>query len=588
MCGVVAMFGSADRAALVAITDRLRHRGPDDFAVHVEGSGGLGHTRLSLLDFAGGAQPLRSPRSGRLIAYNGELYNHEELRDELRRAGAEFASRCDTEVVLAAYDHWGPACVERFDGMFAFAVLEPDRLVVARDRFGIKPLFAYTALDGRFVVFASEARALFALDAVSTTLDRAALLETVVLGHPLEDRTLFRDIKRCPPGHVIEVRRDPESGRISTVLLHALPDPAADGPCAGEDIDVSPVVDRCVELLDVSVRQQCVADHPVGVLLSGGLDSSILAALAARHSRRLVTATIGTEEDEETAAAAAVARALGSAHRTMLLGLGDCLTGLPTLVASLAAPTGYSLLESVCPAIRREVKAVLCGDGADELFAGYLVHVAPDRWRGFAQGRLDHVAASGALPAAERGPLDRFLAGLEAATVEERRARVYEAYLRNQLSVGHLERWDHLSMAAGLEIRVPYLCNGLSRLRRELGWPALLDGAEQKRLLREVARRVLPPEVARLVLGRRKRPFWEASRGVMPAYHAFAERLVPAELRRAHPFARYFHGVEAQLHFDLFVLLFVGHRGQVPAGFELQSLYEERSGLREMLAAASA
>jgi asparagine synthase (glutamine-hydrolysing) len=582
------MFGDVDRESLVRVTERLRHRGPDGIGVTLDDHGGLGHTRLSLIDFEGGAQPVRSPRSGRLLAYNGELYNHDALRRELIDRGCALTTRCDTEVVLAAFDVWGERCVERFDGMYAFAILERDRLVVARDRFGIKPVFWTVSPDRRRALFASEVGALLADPGVSCALDRTAVLEAQVLGYPLDHKTLFRAIERVPPGAMLEVRLG-DGDRIETrTLHHARPvqTSPAEQPDAPDVRDAPDVIDRCEAALAEQVRLQCIADHPVGVLLSGGLDSSVIAALAARHTPRLYTFTLGTQADDEFAIAAEVARALGSEHDGRLVEFDECLRRLPATIATLAWPTSFSLVESATARMRQSVKAVLCGDGADELLGGYLAHGAPGRWLGFMSQRLGHATAVdwGADPTRITG----VLRALTDTPVLEQRNRVYQLFLDNQLGISHLERWDHLSMADGLEVRVPFLCNALAELPAALRWPALIDATGGKRILKQVARRVLPEPVRDLVVNRRKRPFWESTGGLYAQFQAFVRSIQPDDLRRSHPFRQAFDSPESQLVFDVFVLIFAGHRGAIPEGFEVRELYQDRWGLRDLLATAAA
>lgn len=573
------MFGEVDRASLIRMTARLRHRGPDGTGVELDGLGGLGHTRLSLIDFEGGAQPLRSRRTGRLLAYNGELYNYEELRRELAARGASFATRCDTEVVLAAFDEWGEACVERFDGMYAFAVLEPRRLVVARDPFGIKPLFRALRPDGRLVTFASEVSALLASPFVPEGFDRSSLLEASVLGYPLGDKTFWAGIERVAPGTVMEIRHD--DGRLRTSLLHRSK-PVPQAPVEDPGPIPQGTLERCEEHLSEQVRLQCIADHPVGVLLSGGLDSSIIATLARRHSKQLFTFTLGTvAEDDELAIATDVARALGSEHHTQLVDLDECLRRLPATIATLACPTSFSLVESATARIRSSVKAVLCGDGADELFGGYLAHRTPSAWLGFVQGKLARVAGDEWCDA--RAELEAVLGALAEEPPQTLRNAVYRFFLDNQLSVSHLERWDHLSMADGLEVRVPYLCAALARLPADLRWPSLLDESGGKRIMKEIARRILPDPVREQVVGRRKRPFWQATAGLYGGLQAFVRSTVPDDLRRTHPLRSIFDGPESQFFFDLFALIFAGHRGVVPDGFTVRDLYRDRWGLRDIL-----
>lgn len=372
MCGIAGAIHTAAIAPPTAdllerMAARLRHRGPDGSGVWVEGGAGLAHRRLSIIDLDGGAQPMHSADGAHVIVFNGEIYNFAELRSELEGKGHRFHTRSDTEVMLAAYRAWDVRCVERFNGMFAFALWDRERrrLFAARDRLGKKP-FYYAASPTRFL-FASELKALLEAPDLSRDVNPAALHEFLSRSVVGGSRTIYRAVRALPPAH----RLVWEEGKLAVERYWSLrfepENPARSEASYLEELD---------SLLRESVRRRMISDVPLGAFLSGGLDSSVVVALMASLSSRPVkTFTIGFDEEgySEIEDARVVARHLGTDHTEHVV-KPDAIAILRDLAWHYDEPFGDSSMIPtfyVCQMARREATVALSGDGGDEVFAGY-------------------------------------------------------------------------------------------------------------------------------------------------------------------------------------------------------------------------
>ncbi|MFP5238390.1 MAG: asparagine synthase (glutamine-hydrolyzing), partial [Acidobacteriota bacterium] len=374
MCGICGFAGLGDRAALEAMNARQAHRGPDGagFWQHARRNVGFGHRRLAIIDVASGAQPMSTADGGLTVTFNGEIYNHAELRAELEAKGHRFQTHhCDTEVLLHGYREWGEALPERLSGMWAFCIHDAgrDRLFLSRDRFGKKPLY-YHLRPGLFA-FASELTALLEHPEVPASVSPLALKKYFAHGFIPAPNSLYEGVLKLPGGHNLSVDLADFSGRVSRYWayrvepMETLPrDPEAEW--AGQ----------IRELLDKAVARRLMSDVPLGVFLSGGVDSSSVTALAVRHADGLRTFSIGFEEAsfDESAHSLRAAGLYGTIHQQDTLGLNKALDLLPDLAARLDEPMGdSSLLPTylLCRQTRPHVTVALGGDGADELFAGY-------------------------------------------------------------------------------------------------------------------------------------------------------------------------------------------------------------------------
>ncbi len=581
MCGIAGTFGNPDRALVERMIRRITHRGPDGQGVAVVGRAALGSARLSLVDFEGGAQPAAGP-GGLTLVYNGEVYNHAALRGELERAGVAMRGRGDTEVVLRLLELRGEGGLEALEGMFALAASDGERLLLARDAFGIKPLFYALVDGGRRLIFASELKALLEDPALPRAIDRAALVEWATFRHMLGERALLRGISQVPPGGILEVTRGAGGVLRLRAGRHSQPRPV-ELPEREDEL-----VDLLCERLSASVRAQALADHPVGAFLSGGLDSAVLVALMAR-GRTEPLHTFSIADDPASAdleVGRRLAACLGVEHHEIALDPEALVEALPTSIWALEAPTEPSIVESASPSIRRYVKAALCGDGADELFAGYAVHVTPSLWLASSVDRYNRLVRSGEVRVGDCASSKAVIGGMIGLDPAALRSAVHRFFLEGQLSDAHLLVWDRGAMASGLEVRVPYLDRGVRDLALALPWEHRVRGKTSKALLREVARRVLPDAMAAEIVGRRKLAAPSAVRRTMDAIEQAARTIVPPN-RPAHPLRGFCATPGQELLLDLFTLIFVGRGGAAPDGLNLRELYTaHRKELEAALAAA--
>ncbi len=367
----------ADRGILQRMTDVMTHRGPDAAGFYAGRGVGLGHRRLSIIDVAGGDQPIFNEDRTVVVVFNGEIYNFLELRAELEARGHRFATRSDTEAIVHAYEEFGVGCVQRLRGMFAIALWDEGerRLLLARDRVGKKPL--YYACDGERLCFASELKGLLQDPTLKRVVDLEALDDFFAFGAVPAPRTIVRGVAQLPPAHTLVW----EAGRIRTAEYWDVPYGMAHR--RGEEETLG----AFGEVFDEAVRVRLVSDVPLGAFLSGGVDSSAVVAAMARHSDRpVMTTSVGFLERaySELGHARAVAEAVGSHHREVVV-QPRAAEVLPALVWHLdepfadssALPTYY-----VSKAARERVTVALSGDGGDEVFAGYQRRYGLNWWEG--------------------------------------------------------------------------------------------------------------------------------------------------------------------------------------------------------------
>ncbi|MGH6923191.1 MAG: asparagine synthase (glutamine-hydrolyzing) [Propylenella sp.] len=378
MCGIAGYFGSPDsnvpgRVLLRRMNDALRHRGPDADGVFCGEDVGLAHRRLSIIDLSAGAQPMANEDETIWISFNGEIFNYVELRDELSARGVRFRTSSDTEVIIRLYEEMGTNCVERLNGDFAFAIWDARqrRLMLARDRMGVRPLF-YAWRRGT-LYFASEAKALLQVPGIEAELDPVALDQIFALWFPLAPRTIFKGLLELPPAHVLIARAD--HAEVRRYWWLAFPDAADD---RRGDRSEGEIVEEVRALLTDATRIRLRSDVPVGSYLSGGLDSSLVAAMARGFvSERLRTFSVrfDTPEFDETEFQMEMADALGTDHSAILCRPADIGAAFPDVVRHAERPilrTAPAPLELLSGLVREEgFKVVLTGEGADEVFGGY-------------------------------------------------------------------------------------------------------------------------------------------------------------------------------------------------------------------------
>jgi len=556
MCGICGLAttgqGGVDPALLAAMNSTLVHRGPDDQGQLLAGPVGLAARRLSIIDIQGGHQPIGNEDSRLQVVQNGEIYNHAELRVELERSGHDFRTRCDTEVLVHLYEEHGDSFVERLRGMFALALWDGrrGRLLLARDRFGIKPLF-YRQDAGGGLAFGSELKALMALPGLERKLDMRALEALLAFNSIPAPLTILDSVRKLPAGHVLVWE---ESGRVE-LRRFARPRPVAASEARGGS--AADLAAELRERLRNSIRAHLVSDVPVGVLLSGGVDSAILTALAAQESPEPVrTFSIGFKERsfDELERARLVAKRYGTEHHELILE-PDAAELLPRLAEVFDEPLADSSAVPtylVSELASRHVKVALSGEGGDELFGGYYTYVADviAPWVGrpaaalgplverlpSSSGRVSfdymakRFARGAALPPLERhhawkeifsddaraelrasalarpdgfDPLDVYRERYAETSEADLLARMQDVDLGIYLVDDLLVKTDRASMAHSLEARVPYLDTAVTDLALALPRRLKVRGFQKKRLLRRAAGPLLP----RQILHGRKRGF---------------------------------------------------------------------------------
>ncbi len=505
MCGIFGFTGPPDPERLALLREALRHRGPDGSGVMVRPSVSMGCDRLAIVGRGDGAQPLASEDGRVQLVLNGEIYNHLALRRELERRGHRFATGSDAEVVVHAYEEEGEAALGRLQGMFALALWDEaaGRLLLARDPAGMKPLF-FMVYQERFW-FASEAKALLLASAMPRRLDLRGLDGLLRLGFLPGPRTMFEGISRLTAGHRLAVER---SGDLRIAPFDTVPADTTGTASAGE----------LRRRLGAAVESHLAAEVPFGASLSGGLDSSFLVGLMAeRLGDGVKTFSIGAPGDQdERPFARIVAERFRTDHREITVTADDLWPRLPRVIWQAEEPRSGPLVPNSLLFARaaEDVRVLLLGEGADELFGGYLrfktalppLGHLPARWGAALYGTRklgatgDLYAPALAAARAEEDPLATWLGPALAQRGARRLAALLDFERRVQLPNAHLPRVDLLSMAHALEVRLPFLDAGVVSLSERVPLAAKVGWRNEKMLLREAARGLLPPEI----LGRRK------------------------------------------------------------------------------------
>ena len=553
MCGIAGIFHietakPVDPDRVERMCDAIAHRGPDGYGVWTAPGVALGHRRLSIIDVAGSPQPMASTDGRAMLVFNGEIYNYRELRQELRATGATFHTDGDSEVILAAWQKWGPDCVSRLNGMFAFAIYdcEARTLFLARDRLGVKPLFLAPLSDGS-VAFASELKALVAHPLLRREIDPLAVEDFLTWGYVPDTRSILKGVTKLPAGHTLLLQCGKPMPPPSQWWDISFADRRKGKP---QDLEA-----KLLHLLREAVTSRMVADVPLGAFLSGGVDSSSVVALMAEASAKPVkTCSIGFDVAalDESGYARQVAERFSTDHRARLVSPDD-FAAVDTLAAMFDEPfADASALPTwrVCQLARETVTVALSGDGADEAFAGYRRHLfqhGEDRLRAFLPSALRGpvFGALGAVyPKADWAPRPLrakttllSLAGDSAAgyaraigvTPAEQRDLLYSSEfkrlrgdyrgeslvldtMRNAPARSGLDRaqyadlkvWlpgdiltkvDRTSMAVSLEAREPLLDHRLIEFAATLPEAVRLRGGQGKWLMKRAMRRYLPDDV---------------------------------------------------------------------------------------------
>ena len=554
MCGIVGIVGDdhavqVDPDAVRMMCAAIFHRGPDDEGIFAKGHVGLGMRRLSIIDVAGGQQPIRNEDGSIWVVFNGEIYNFPELREELESKGHVFYTRSDTEVIAHLYESYGSDCVLKLRGMFGFALydLKLRKLLLARDRLGKKPL--HYALHGGLLYFGSEIKSLIAVAPGLATLDNNAIAQFFYHGYVPDPWTVFGPVKKLPPGHILEF----QNGSVRIHKYWDLP------RFASIDLPEDECLARIEDTLADSVRMRLMSEVPLGALLSGGVDSSLVVAMMAKISgARAKTFSIGFSQADfnETGHARAVAEKFGTDHHELLVD-ADLWKTFELLTRIMDEPFADSSIiptYHVSRIARQHVTVALSGDGGDELFAGYegyLVHhrrrhldLVPG-WLGPAYHKLIYpllpqkirerklsynfplnsrdrfVGARAMLPSHDRDLTvvsPEFLASVstfeppgtamgryyDEAPASDVVSRMQYTDVKSYLTADVLTKVDRMSMACSLEVRCPLLDHVFAELAATLPISMKIRNGSGKYLLKRLAQKLGVPSTA---LNRRKQGF---------------------------------------------------------------------------------
>ncbi len=546
MCGIAGFVTRAPGvwpdSVVARMADSIRHRGPDGSGYYRDLFVSLGHRRLSIIDVRDGRQPMSNEDGSLWITYNGEIFNHAELRPALERAGHQYHTRCDTETILHAYEQYGTDCVTRFRGMFSFAVWDKNArtLFCARDRLGKKPFYYYW--DGQLFVFASEIKALLAHPAVSPRFEESLLSEYLNFGYCAGEQTLFSGIRKLMPGHWLLLTPDD----LQIRQYWEIPCPAGH-----ETRDDQSWIAECRARLEEAVRTRLMSDVPLGMFLSGGVDSSAIAALMKPLSSGPVkTFAVGYREQaySELSYARQVAARIGTEHHEVVIGKDEFFGALPNLIwhedEPVAWPSSISLY-FVSRLAAEQVKVVLTGEGSDELFAGYaryrfyllnrrLLGVYRAAPRSLRDALRSGIAGSRLLSGNIRRKLQHSVLGrgddLEAlyldnfysafSRAEQQHLLIapfgatYDSYLsywnsrpdatplsrmlfadQKTYLVELLMKQDQMSMACSIESRVPFLDHSLVEFAATVPDRLKLRGGTGKYILKRAVEDILPREI---------------------------------------------------------------------------------------------
>ena len=551
MCGIAGKLNfvtgvSVSRGEIEAMLRPIHHRGPDGQGIYLDGNLGLGHVRLSIIDLNTGAQPMTNEDETVWIVFNGEIYNFQELREQLLAKGHVFKTRSDTEAIIHAYEEFGPECVSKLRGMFAFAIWDAKRrsLFLARDRVGIKPL--YYCQTGQELLFGSELKAIMVDSKVDRTIDRFALRTFLSFNYLPGEVTLFQAVKKLLPGHYLVV----ENGNTT---IHRYWDLHFTRERHGVSFDTA--VEELRALLAVTVRDHMIADVPVGVLLSGGVDSSAVLSFAVQNTgKKINTFTVGFDGNQvvdERPFARSAAKKFGAEHHEISITEKDFWEFLPDYVWHMEEPVCEPpavALFYVSQLARRHVKVVLSGEGGDEAFGGYpnypnmllldrlrsligplarpagaIAGLAGAEWGdqrvaryGFALGRRlqDHYYSRTSSPTAFFNRKARqFLTGDFLAETAGSSPALLLGALTDQVNTEPLlhqmlyvdtKTWlpddllikaDKITMANSIELRVPLLDHQVLEFAASLPPSFKVQGRETKRVLKAAFAKVLPPEI---------------------------------------------------------------------------------------------
>ena len=579
MCGITLYYGKPSANPIEAMTGILSHRGPDKQSVYIGTQASLGSARLSINDLSNGSMPMFNEDKTLVVVHNGEIYNAPSLRRELQKRGHNFSSTSDTEVLVHGFEEYGQDLVRHIQGIFAFIVYDSktENVFAARDPIGVKPLYVYH--DGYDLFLASEVKSILQSGRIRPRINHDFLAERYVFGHPISFSSIIEGVNQVPPGHIFKYDGKSQPSLVRYYSEEFLRDKK----------DLSQVVNEAMRLLPETIDKQLLADVPVGLLLSGGIDSCGLAFLLARmQNHRFQTFSISDDTNhEELVYARKMAEHANTEHDEIIALHQEGVEALPRYLWALEdIDYNHMMLYLLGHHMKGRVKSVLSGHGADELFLGYGMYRQVAEYSASIQRRLENLHRH------------------HPEFVSHKLNEVFTEYFKNpdihrmirfnqniELPNDNLNLVDRLFMAHGIEVRVPYLDIDMVAFANGIPVDYCLSGDVDKIILRKaLAELGLPPEFVnrpKQMAGRKTIP------NIMSAIEEFAEGVVPESYVQSHPLRTLldyddlmlaFEGNPANssrkklksyiLSFELVRHIFIDNMGKEPGIIQLRELFD--------------
>jgi asparagine synthase (glutamine-hydrolysing) len=584
MCGICGIYNEQNLPLVTSMLESIRYRGPDSFSTVLFKNHSLGECGLNIVSTKEDLLPLTDHEACIAALFNGEIYNYRELKESLSKDGYVFTSDTDSEVIIPLYKRYGKHFVKYLKGMFAIAILDQDQIILARDRFGIKPLYYYRSGDK--LIFGSEIKSLLMHQDVPAELDHESLEELLVFGYVFSgDGTLLKGIRQISPGSLVAF----DGQQLTQYQYYQMPSPfymenggrISKKSCPEKNYEdcVAQLQDVLTHTFDVMCRH---GKSDKGVYLSGGLDSTVMAILCCEAAGKPVhTYTLADSEDSpDLEHARRVSRRLGTTHREFFISESDYLKDLPLFVfhyESIVAGGVYDIqggiaFQMLSRYIAKHHKVAMTGEGADELFGGYYwPYTHP---LGFSDTIKKRIAK---LP--DDSKTKTIVKNLFPAPEDEKayRKTIFDILMKSGLSNLHLWSVDRSCSTFGFEARPPYLYDDIADFALSLPIEFKVpDKKTTKRLFKDAVMPLLQRYDLQEIAERKKYGMPAALSHIGPQVTAVINKIIPEKVVATHPYSRYLKSSMDVLMFDLFYYLFINKRGQMDPGFTIEDLHEMR------------